>query len=156
MKFVPNRDALMQLVKAEGLDALITMSPENFTYVSGAYVLTVGKIRPRQAFAVLPADKEPFIVICKIEEGLTRSESWITDLRTYIEFAENPIDELVKALKSAGFDKGRIGMDLDYLPASSHERLIAALPELKLVSTTEAVAAVRAIKTPEVIDLLEA
>lgn len=156
MKFVPNRDALMQLVKAEGLDALVAMSPENFTYVSGAYVLTVGKIRPRQAFAVLPADKEPFMVICKIEEGLTRSESWITDLRTYIEFAENPIDELVKALKSAGLDKGRIGMDLDYLPASSHERLIVALPELKLVNTTEAVAAVRAIKTPEVIDLLEA
>lgn len=155
MKFEPNRDALIGLAKAEGLDALVTMSPENFTYVSGAYVLTVAKIRPRQAFAVLPVDKDPFIVICKIEEGLTRSESWITDLRTYIEFAENPIDQLVVALKGAGLDRARIGMDMDYLPASSHERLMAALPELKLVNTTEAVAAVRSIKTPQVVDLLE-
>ena len=155
MKFVPNRDGLMQLAKAHGLDALIAMSPENFTYVTGAYVLTVKQIRPRQAFAVLPVNADPFAVICKIEEGTTRSESWITDLRTYIEFADNPIDMLIEALKGAGLGKGRLGMDLDYLPASSHARLMAALPELTLVNTTEEIAAVRAIKTDMEVDLLE-
>lgn len=155
MKFVPNRDGLMQLAKAHGLDALVAMSPENFTYVSGAYILTVKQIRPRQAFAVLPVSGDPFAVICKIEEGTTRSESWITDLRTYIEFADNPIDMLVEALKGAGLERGRIGMDMDYLPASSHERLMKALPELTLVNTTEEIAAVRAIKTDIEVDLLE-
>jgi Xaa-Pro dipeptidase len=155
MKFVPDRDGLAQLTAAKGLDALVAMSPENFTYLTGAYILTVSKIRPRQAFAVLPAKAPAFAVICKIEESLTRLESWITDLTTYIEFKEVPVEVLAEALTKAGLATGRIGMDLDYLPASSYLRLIELLPQATLVNTTEEIAAIRSVKTATEIDLLE-
>jgi Xaa-Pro aminopeptidase len=155
MHFTPNSNALKGLAKAEGLDAVIAMSPENFTYASGAYILTVKAIRPRQAYAVLPAAGAPFAVVCSIEESLTRDESWIDDVRVYTEFVHNPIDALVAEMKKAGLTKGRMGIDLDYLPATSFARLTAALPGVEFVNTTETIAAIRAIKSTDEVALME-
>jgi Xaa-Pro aminopeptidase len=156
VKFKPNVDALKALVKKEGLDALICLSPENFAYVSGVFILTVALIRPRQAFAVVPAKGDPFLVICSIEKSLADSEGWIGDVRIYTEFADNPIDALVAALKDKGLDKAKtFGIDLDYLPVSSHERLTKHLPNVKLANTTEHVARIRAIKTKDEVAWLE-
>lgn len=155
MNFKPNSDALRGLAQKEGLDAIVAMSPENFTYGSGAYILTVKAIRPRQAYAVLPARSEPFVLVCSIEESLTRSESWIPDVRIYTEFVHNPIDRLVEELKQVGLDRGKIGIDLDYIPATSFARLKEALPDVEFVNTTETIAGIRAIKSSSEISLLE-
>jgi Xaa-Pro dipeptidase len=155
MNFTPSSDELRSLAKKEGLDAIVAMSPENFTYASGAYILTVKAIRPRHAYSVLPARSEPFVLVCSIEESLTRSESWIPDVRTYTEFVHNPIDKLVEELKKDGLDKGRIGIDLDYMPATAFERLKAALPDVEFVNTTETIAGVRVIKSDSEIALME-
>jgi Xaa-Pro aminopeptidase len=138
-----------------GLDAIIAMSPENFAYVSGAHIITVGLIRARQAFAVIPKKGAPELIVCKIERAHAESESWIQNLNTYIEFEDNPIDVLVQTLKKLGLARATIGMDNDYLPVSSHERLMHSLPELKLVNTTEDLAAIRAIKSRAELDILE-
>lgn len=155
MNFKPNIAALKSALKAAGLDAIICMSPENFAYASGAFILTVKHIRPRQAFAVLPADGEPFAVICKIEETLTRSETWISDIHTYIEFIDYPIDSLVTALKGAGLTKGRFGIDMDYIPAESYVHLSKALPDVTFVNTSETIAAIRAVKGESEVKILE-
>ncbi|HXM12344.1 MAG TPA: Xaa-Pro peptidase family protein [Terriglobales bacterium] len=138
-----------------GLDAIIAMSPENFAYVSGAHIITVGMIRARQAFAVIPRQGTPALVVCKIERAHAETESWIKNLTTYIEFEDNPIDMLVQTLKELGLERATVGMDNDYLPLSSYQRLMQLLPELKLVNTTEDLAAVRAIKSPWELDVLE-
>lgn len=131
------------------------MSPENFAYVSGAFILTVEAIRPRQAFAVLPREGEPFAVICSIETATMRDESWIGDLVEYTEFVHRPVDKLVEALKAHGIGGGKIGIDLEYLPAVDYARLNELLPDADLVDTTQTVAKVRAIKAAEEIDILE-
>jgi Xaa-Pro aminopeptidase len=156
MNFTPNIDALKGAAQAAGLDAIIAMSPENFTYGAGSYILTVKHIRPRQAFAVFPAQGEPFAVICKIEESLTRSETWIKDIHTYIEFTDYPIDSLVEALTSAGLIKGRFGIDLDYIPAESYLHLTQKLPGVAFVNSSEIIAAIRAVKGTGEIDIMEA
>jgi Xaa-Pro dipeptidase len=143
------------LVKKEKLDALVCMSPENFAYVSGVFILTVSLIRPRQAFAVIPAVGEPFLVICSIEESLTKAEGWIDAIHTYTEFVDNPIDALTAALEQKGLTSGTFGFDLDYIPASSLDRLKANLPGLRLVNTTEHVASIRVVKTPAEVAFLE-
>src|SRR3712207_8000976 len=48
---------------------------------------------------------------------LFRSE----DIRTYTEFADDPVDALTDALQRKGLASGKIGIDLDYLPARSEE-----------------------------------
>lgn len=155
MQFMPNSQALKALPARKSLDAVIAMSPENFAYASGAYISTVRLIRPRHAYAVIPAKGEPFNIVCSIEESLTRSESWIPDVRTYTEFAEVPVEVLARELKKQGLDKGKLGIDLDYLPASAYADLRAALPGAEFVNTTEIVSEIRAIKSDSEITLLE-
>jgi len=155
VSFIPNRERLQALVKERELDALIAMSPENFTYVAGVHILTVASLRPRQAFAVLPAKGDPFLVLCSIEKTLAESEGWISDIHLYTEFVDNPIDALTTALRERGLASGKLGIDLDYLPATSYERLKSALHNVGLVNTTEEIAAVRAIKTPDEVALME-
>src|SRR5262245_54050077 len=119
------------------------MSPENFAYVAGVHILTVASVRPRQAYAVIPAKGEPFLPICSIEKTLAQADSWIKDIEVYTEFVDNPIDALTKVLRERGLGGGKIGIDLDYLPANSHERLKNNLHNVGFVDTTEAIAEIR-------------
>src|SRR4051794_5931051 len=131
------------------------MSPENFAYVSGVFILTVSLVRPRQAYVIVPAKGDPVVVICSIEKTLADEKGWIKDIRTYTEFADNPIDALTAALKSLGLEKGKLGIDLDFLPVTSHQRLLSNLPGLTLVNSTDQIAKIRAIKTPAEVAFME-
>lgn len=151
----PNLGALQRLIDESGLAALVCMSPENFTYVAGAYITTLKTIRPRQAFVVIPRKGEPVAIVCGIEESLVRAEGWIKDVRAYTEFADEPIDVLVQVLKEKDLASAQIGFDLAYLPVVSHERLISLAPNLHMIDTTDGVAAIRAIKTESEIQYME-
>ena len=155
VKFVPNVQALKALPAALGVDAVVAMSPENFAYASGVFILTVSLVRPRQAYVIIPAKGEPVAVVCSIEKTLLEAEGWIKNIRTYTEFADNPIDALTAALKDMGLTKGKLGIDLDYLPVTSHQRLLTNLPGLALVNSTEDIARIRVIKTKDEVDFLE-
>lgn len=155
MNFPPDRERLLALPGRLGLDAVVAMSPENFCYAAGVFIITVGLIRPRQAYAIIPAKGDPLTVVCSIERNLTQNESWIKTIRTYTEFVDHPIDALTEALKELGLEKGKIGLDLDYLPLTSYQRLAANLPGLSLVNTTEDIARIRVIKTPAEIGFME-
>lgn len=155
MKVRPNIEALKGLIKEKNIEALVCMSPENFTYVAGAHVTTVENLRPRQAFVILQSDWTAELVVCSIEESLVKSESWVSDVSLYTEFRDEPVVALAAALTRRKLDKSTIGMDLDYLPVSSYQRLKRELPGLKFVNTTEDVAKVRSVKLQSEIDLLE-
>ena len=146
---------ILELPKKAGVDGLVAMSPENFAYVSGALVLTVETIRPRQAFAIIPRDGAPFCVFCSIEAATMQDESWIKDLVSYTEFVDVPVEKLADAMKERGLAKGKIGIDLTYLPQASFAELAARLPDVEFVDTTAVVAKTRAIKTPAEIEKLE-
>lgn len=100
-------EKILSIPGKAGVDVLVAMSPENFAYVSQAYVITVEMVRPRQAFAIIPRKGNPVALICSIEKTLTEEESWIKDIRTYVEFTDYPIDALVSVLKDIGFKKGK-------------------------------------------------
>ncbi|HEY4200633.1 MAG TPA: Xaa-Pro peptidase family protein [Devosiaceae bacterium] len=154
-KSVSKEAILRSLVDSAGLDALVLMSPENFAYGSGVHIITVNMIRPRQAFLIVPRSGEVELVLCSIEVSLAKQEGWVETIHPYTEFVDHPMDVLAKRLEALGVAGGKIGIDTDYMPVSSHEKLMANLPGLKLVNTTESVAAIRAIKGPEEIDILE-
>lgn len=152
---MPDTERFTSLPAKAGVDAIVAMSPENFAFVSGAHVLTVEYIRPRQAFVVLPKSGKPFTVYCSIEGATMRDESWIEDRVEYTEFVDSPVEKLAEAMKARGLERGKVGIDLEYLPQSSYAVLHAALPDVEFVDTTETVAKVRAIKTDEEIAILE-
>jgi Xaa-Pro aminopeptidase len=146
---------IRKLPEIADVDVLVAMSPENFTYVGQTHIITVKLLPPRQAFAVLSRKGEPFALVCSIEESLAREESWIKDIRTYTEFKDHPIDALVQHLKSIGFTRGRLGIDMTFIPQASYARLIELLPGIDVVDTTEVVAEMRAIKDDKEVDAIE-
>ncbi|WP_342358766.1 Xaa-Pro peptidase family protein [Terrarubrum flagellatum] len=146
-KAISKEPQLRALADRLGVDALVLMSPENFAYGSGLHILTVNMIRPRQAFLIIPKKGDPELVICSIELSLAKADGWVETIHTYTEFVDHPMDVLAKRLSALGVGEGRIGLDTDFLPYSSYERLAKNLPKLKIENTTEAVSSVRAIKT---------
>jgi Xaa-Pro aminopeptidase len=146
---------LRELPRRLGLDAVVAISPENFAGVAGVKIDTQILIRPRQAFAILPAQGEPELMVCAIERTWTASQSWIETIHTYREFLNHPMDMLADRLEALGIGSGRIGIDADFLPLASYQHLMRRLPGLTLVDTHDEVTAIRAIKTPRQIDILE-
>ena len=151
----PNIDAVSQLLPALNIRALVGMSPENFIYLSGSYIETTYYLRPRQAFAVFRRDAAPFVLVCTMEESQVIEESWIKDVRNYVEFVHDPVARLAEELRSAGVTEGAVGIDLDYLPAADFERLRALMPAVEFVNTTAAVANIRAVKLEGEVSRLE-
>ncbi|MCA6112197.1 M24 family metallopeptidase [Bradyrhizobium cenepequi] len=150
----PNTSALRSLARNLGVDAVIAMSPENFVYTSGVHLMSVSHLR-RQAFAVLPATAEPIALVATTERSQMVDGSWIKDIRTYTEFANDPADALADVLIELGKNCGTIGIDLNYLPARTHARLASRLPNVRLIDTNQNLAAIRAVKVRGEIELLE-
>ncbi len=134
------------------LDALILAAPENFVYAAGAPIATLRTLRDRLAFSVLTQAAEAMAVVCTIEESFTRQESWITDVRGYVERKDDPVDALAAALRDKGWHRGRLGYEARFLPVAVFDKLRKALPEATLVPADDVIIGVRAVKTPKEIE----
>src|ERR1700752_4762123 len=121
-------------VLAEGLDAIIATSPENVTYVSGFVVPSQSLMRWRHAACVVTADGRIEMVAIDMEATTVRAHAGIDDLRIYREFTDDPMEKLADALKDLQLDGGRVGIELDFLPAKDFATLHRLLPGLQWVA----------------------
>jgi Xaa-Pro dipeptidase len=138
----------------DGLDALVSFSIENVYYTSGTMLLTQRIIPTRLAASVLYADRTATFIVCGIEEGQVRAESWIKDIRTYVEFQESPLGVLAKVLTEKGLSAGRIGLEMKYLAVAYFRELAVLLPKATFRDGDDLLERVRVIKTKDEIDLL--
>ena len=149
-----NMNSLKRGMDTHGLDLLLAVSPENFFYLTGTLLLSQTIIPERLCIAVLPRKEPPAVVICYLEEPQTRQDSWITDVHTYLEYKETPLQILADLLKKRGFGTAQIGIELSFLAARYVEELATLLPEATLVRADPVFEATRAIKTPTEIQIL--
>ena len=147
-----NSDRLRQKLRQAGIDTLLVTAPENSYYLSGVFIRTQVSIRDRLAVVIWPIDEAPTFVVCNIEESLARREGTISDVRTYVEYAQSPIARVVEVLKERGLDRGRIGVEKNYLSVHFFEELRAEVPGLEFTAADELVESVRAVKTPAEIE----
>ncbi|QOZ23881.1 Xaa-Pro peptidase family protein [Bradyrhizobium sp. CCBAU 51753] len=152
---LPNLSVLRGLPSQLGVDALVVMSPENFTYTANVLLFSLGTIRGRHAFAILPANREPLALVNTVEYWQMCAESWIKDIRSYQEFVDYPGDALADALIDIGLKRGTIGIDLEYVPAALHARLAVKLPDVQFVDIGKNIAAIRAVKSKDEINIIE-
>lgn len=146
---------LKNLMNEMNIDAIVAMSLENVFYTTGAYILTQKILSKRLAMCIIPYETEPTLVVCSVEESLAKEQSKIRDIRSYIEFKENPIDVLCDVLKEKNMVKGKIGVEMDYLVYNYSTRLHELLPDIKTVDCAQLFDKARMFKTKEEIDLLE-
>jgi Xaa-Pro dipeptidase len=136
------------------LDALVASSFANVVYVSGTGFFTQVTHPDRLAFVVITPDQPPVFILCGIEEGQARAESWIHTIKAYVEFAHSPIEILSQELRSLGVAGGRVGVEKRHLAVTDWEPLTTSLSHAELVAADDLFDRARAIKTPQEIEVI--
>ena len=147
-------DRQVQAMKASGLDAMISCSPENFAYLTGFVVPSQPLIRHRHAMVIVTADGRTAIFGVDMEATTIRRREPDTPARIWAEFTDSAMAVLADQLQGLGLAGARIGIEMDYLPAGDFAKLQAALPNARFEGNEALLARLRQLKTQDEITLL--
>jgi Xaa-Pro aminopeptidase len=150
-----NPAGVRQALLDSSFDAVVALSPENVPYLAGSIIETQKGLRDRLAIVLWPKGGEPSFLVCTIEEPQAREESWIKDIRGYVEFKTSPAVLLGEVIREKGLGQSRIGIELGYLSARYFAELQSEVPAATFVPAEPFFGAARAIKTPEEIAALQ-
>ena len=160
-------DALMD---REGIDVVLASSRHNVRYLTGGFYnwfhLRSARASTQRYLSYVGVPKgrldDAFYVGGQTERGqVEASDLWVSDIHL-TEPPKSPFFQSVEAattgaldcLKKRGFDGGRVGIELAYLPANAYDELRRELPNAQLVDVTPILGELRAVKTPEELDIL--
>jgi Xaa-Pro dipeptidase len=133
------------------LDALVLAQPTTIRYLAGlqTWLWILPPLLP--AAAIVPHDpQDAALVATVVEKGGVEATSWMTPSLYGLD--DDPIGAIVGALARRGLDRGRLGFELGLgqrpnLSPADHQRLMASLPNARIVDTALPIWAMRAIKT---------
>jgi len=145
---------LRKRIGAAGLDAIIAISPENVTYVSGFVVPSQSLMRWRHAACVVTADGKISMVVIDMEATTVKAHAGIDDLRIYREFSDDPMVKLTEALQDSKLDRAKVGIEMEFLPARDFATLQKNLPDVNWVAADAIFNKARQIKTAGELALL--
>lgn len=144
----------VKAIKDNGLDAMISCSPENFAYAAGFVVPTQAMLRHRHAMVIVTADARTELFGVDMEATTIKRREPNTPLRVWAEFTDDAMAVLAAQLKDMGLTNARIGIEMDYLPAGDLAKLQANIPGATFVACERVLARLRQIKSPDEIALL--
>src|SRR5438876_364733 len=122
-------------MKDAGLDAVLSISPENFAYVTGFLSPTAPIMRWRHAIALVTADGTCALAVVDMEANTIRAKAPAsTEIAVWREFKFDAMSVLANLLRKHGLGKARIGTEFDYLPAADLAALQVLLPDTKFVA----------------------
>jgi Xaa-Pro dipeptidase len=137
-----------------GLDAIVALSPENVTYVSGFVVPSQSLMRWRHAICILTADARMSMITVDMEATTVRAHAGIDDLRVYREFSEDPMNKLSEALTDLKLNRAKVGIEMEFLPAKDFATLERLLPEIHWIAAETIFNKARQVKSVNELNLL--
>lgn len=158
-EFARRTELAQGMMAAQGLSGLLLMTEAEVRYFSGFHTL-FWQSPTRPWFLFVPAQGKPIAIIPEIGAALMQ-RTWVEDIRTWS--APQPEDdgqslllELLSPLADAGASIGVMkGHETSLrMPLADYERLIAALPDLKIVDATGIVRSLRMVKSAAEIEKL--
>jgi Xaa-Pro dipeptidase len=153
-----HQEAIARQVRAMkdlGLDAVLSISPENFAYVSGFLSPTAPLMRRRHAMALVTANAATALVVVDMEANTIRAKSPEgTEIAVWREFKFDAMQVLADLMRKHGLATARVGIELDYLPAADMSELQKLLPDAMFMPAQNLLARLRQIKTPAEIEIL--
>lgn len=141
-------------MKQAGLDAIVSVSPENFAYVTGFVVPSQPLIRHRHAAAVVTADGHTALYGVDMEATTIKRREPDQPFTVWAEFTDDSMAVMARMLEGMGLARARVGLEMDYLPAGDFLRLRKAMPHASFAPAEALLARLRQIKTTEEIELL--
>lgn len=140
--------------RENGLDAMISCSPENFAYATGFVVPSQPLIRHRHAMVIVTADNKVFLFGVDMEATTISNREPDVPTRIWAEFSDDPMVVLADWLQEIGLAGSRIGIETDYLPAGDYQRLCLSAPNTQFGPCQHILSRLRQIKSPEEVALL--
>ena len=147
-------DKCVEAMAAEDLDGLIALSPENFAYLAGFIVPSQPVLRWRHAAVVITRDGRMALYTVDMEASTVRSLEPEVEVYVWEEFAENAMPVLATLLRDLGLERGRVGLETDYLPTRDMERLSELVPDVRWEPAHSLFNELRLIKTPRELELV--
>lgn len=143
------------LLEQEGYDALISSSPDNLAYTIG-YTIPSQQLglRKRRFFAVVTPGGMDVLLVVTPEMKQAQAFARIQDVRDYNEFTELPVKILAEILRELGVDRGRVGLEMDFLPINDYLALTHELPHTNFEKAEVLFDRLRMLKTQEELDIL--
>jgi len=177
--FITVVERLRSMMADAGLDALLAVKNENFTYINTlpSAFLAQSEVAGT-TMIVVPRNGDVFGVCCDFERSALESEGTVTKWYDYpmwiyiddqfvtlkektgqtkkSEFFElsNSLATLVNCLKANGIDKGKIGVEMSSIQVPVWENLQNVLPDATFIDTTSLFYKARSIKTPYEVECL--
>jgi Xaa-Pro dipeptidase len=145
---------LQAAMPSQKLDALVIYSDEyrtgNTTYLTDYKPINVIEESPQ--VVVLVEDRPPVVLIGRLNSYAAKAKSWIEDIRP-IHLAGKSLPEILAPLAKRRARVGLIGTNI--MTVTFFEHLRQALPEAEFPQVGPVMVALRQIKSPAEIDLME-
>ncbi len=176
-----NIPRLQELMKRDGLDAVIATCPENVTYLSGFWAMSQWVRRGPQAYVLFPKAGEPPCIIANsgILDLIPDQQPWVTEIRRYGYFQtdldnaaklddsecaqqelfrstayKDSVAALVTAVKDKRLERATFGIDEMGITPQCMDQLKSALPDAKFLRSFSLFERVRSVKTSGEIEIL--
>ena len=139
---------LRDLMDFIGLEAVVCTSFHNVLYYSNFWMTPFG----RGHYAVIPRRGAPAVIAPRIEFDRPEKLSWFEDVRIYWD-TRSPLDGAVRyvseVLADRGIERGRIGVEEDYIPHALYRGFAGALEQFDLVDVSHAIMRQQCVKSDE-------
>ena len=151
----PKLARLQDVIERRNIDAIVVCSYQNVSYFAGTYLMTQVSLPDRLAFLVVPRKAAPTLIVCGIEKRQVLTQTDISDVRDYVEFAENPTAILADVLQDRKLAGGSIGIDARRLPVASGNVLQERLSGIELVPVDDEIELAQAVKDETEMAIME-
>ena len=138
-----------EVMGQEGLDAIVSFSPESVAYGAGFVVPSQAVPIRKRIFSTVVTPDDEALILASVETNEAKRRSRIADVRPYDEFSIDPMRAVADALEEFGAADGRVAVELDFLPARHAPQLERYLPKATLVDAEGAISRMRSVKTVE-------
>lgn len=133
------------------LSGFLLCDENNYKYFTGHRTqFFVSRSRPM--YVIVPRDYPPIALVAEIESAVIRQSSWLSDVRTWLGFADDSLPILVDILRETNMWGGRVGVDYGQemrlgMPLTTFRRLEESSGNTSFVDGAPALWEVRTIKS---------
>jgi Xaa-Pro aminopeptidase len=139
------------LMDQSELDAILITERTNYRYFSGSRTIQHNN-KQRPMIVLVPKKGDPVMMVYGLEAQLARDETWITDVRSYVD-VPFPASLVVDTFKDLGLEAGRIGCELGneqrlWITIQEFDEIRSALPKAQFVDGSGVFVRCRMVKSP--------
>ena len=158
-------EKLNALLDEAGINAIVATTKHNIQHLLGGYRYfffaladAIGISRYLPALGIVAGDpQESFYIGAGNEEWGTEGNTiWVPDIQNISWSSVDTARAVAGALGSRGLGAGTIGVEMSFIPADALDTLRELLPQAKFVDCLQILETMRAVKTPQELELVRA